>query len=60
MVMSVEVAVGDTVEEGQQLVVLEAMKMNTYVRAPHAGRVVMVLAQKGVSVLAGDTLLRIA
>ncbi len=40
--------------------VLEAMKMNTYVRAPHAGRVVEILAHKGVSVLAGDTLLRIA
>jgi len=57
MVMAVEVAVGDTVEAGQQLLVLEAMKMNTYVRAPHAGRVAKILAQKGVSVLAGDTLL---
>jgi biotin carboxyl carrier protein len=60
LVMAVEVVVGDVVEAGQQLMVLEAMKMNTYVRAPHAGRVVAILAQKGVSVLAGDTLLRIA
>jgi biotin carboxyl carrier protein len=60
MVMAVEVAVGDMVEAGQQLIVLEAMKMNTYVRAPQAGRVVEILAHKGVAVLAGDTLLRIA
>jgi biotin carboxyl carrier protein len=59
MVVAVDVAVGDDVKEGQQLVTIEAMKMNTYVAAPFAGKVVEVLVAKGKSVLAGDVLLRL-
>jgi biotin carboxyl carrier protein len=33
------VAVGDTVEIGQSLMILEAMKMENHVRAPRAGKV---------------------
>jgi biotin carboxyl carrier protein len=33
------VAVGDTVEVGQSLMILEAMKMENHVRAPRAGKV---------------------
>ncbi len=60
MVVSVDVAVGSEVTEGQQLVTIEAMKMNTYVMAPRAGRVTEVLVSKGKSVLAGDVLVRLA
>jgi 3-methylcrotonyl-CoA carboxylase alpha subunit len=38
-VVKVSVSVGDEVEEGQLLLVLEAMKMEQSVIAPHAGRV---------------------
>jgi biotin carboxyl carrier protein len=59
MIVSVDVNVGDQVSEGQQLVTIEAMKMNTYVMAPNAGKVTEVLAAKGKSVLAGDVLVRL-
>jgi len=60
MIVAVDCAVGDSVNEGQQLVTIEAMKMNTYVMAPFAGKVVEVLAVKGKSVLAGDVLVRLS
>jgi biotin carboxyl carrier protein len=59
MVVSVDVAVGDQVAAAQQLITIEAMKMNTYVMAPFAGTVTEILAAKGKSVLAGDVLLRL-
>ncbi|MBZ5739345.1 urea carboxylase [Nocardioides mangrovi] len=55
-VWKVEVAVGDVVEEGQTLVALEAMKMETYVAAPAAGVVVTVGAVPGAQVAPGDAL----
>jgi biotin carboxyl carrier protein len=38
-VVRVSVSEGEVVEEGQLLLVLEAMKMEQSVKAPHAGRV---------------------
>jgi len=38
---------GDTVQRGQPLVVLEAMKMEIKIAAPHDGRVAKVLVQQG-------------
>ncbi|UBU09092.1 urea carboxylase [Nonomuraea gerenzanensis] len=55
-VWKVEVAVGDVVEEGQTLVALEAMKMETYLGAPAAGVVVEVRAAAGSQVAPGDCL----
>jgi biotin carboxyl carrier protein len=60
MVVDVEVAVGSQVTEGQRLVTIEAMKMNTYVLAPFGGNVTEVLVAKGKSVSAGDVLLRLS
>jgi biotin carboxyl carrier protein len=39
VVISINVAIGDVVEEGQSVIMLEAMKMNTIVSAPSAGTV---------------------
>ena len=47
-VVEVKCRVGDTVSQGQILLVIEAMKMNTSIAAPTAGRV------KAVRVAAGD------
>ena len=58
-IISVEVAVGDTVEAGQTLVIAEAMKMETAVTAAAAGRVAEILVAKGDSVAGGDLLLRL-
>ncbi|WP_306210270.1 urea carboxylase, partial [Actinoplanes sp. RD1] len=55
-VWKVEVAVGDVVAAGQTLVVLEAMKMETFVEAPAAGVVTAVLAAPGAQVAPGDAL----
>ncbi|WP_230466065.1 urea carboxylase [[Actinomadura] parvosata] len=55
-VWKVEVAVGDVVEEGQTLVALEAMKMETYLTAPAAGVVTDVRATPGTQVAPGDCL----
>lgn len=46
-VVDVAVSVGDTVVQGQTLVVLEAMKMEIRVTAPHDGRVAHVFVRAG-------------
>ncbi len=45
IVWKVEVSVGDTVEEGDVLIILESMKMEIPVEAPDAGTVVELLVQ---------------
>ncbi|MET1037607.1 MAG: urea carboxylase [Aeromicrobium sp.] len=55
-VWKVLVSEGDTVEEGDTLVALEAMKMEAYVVAPAAGVVGEVLAVPGAQVSPGDAL----
>jgi biotin carboxyl carrier protein len=55
-VVKVLVAPGDTVEAGQGLVVVEAMKMENELRALKAGRVVSVSVAEGQSVDAGAVL----
>ena len=47
---------GDTVESGQGLLVMEAMKMQNEMKAPKAGRVVSISAREGATVAAGDVL----
>jgi len=47
---------GDTVDSGQGLVVVEAMKMQNELKAPRAGRVAAVRVRDGDTVTAGDTL----
>ena len=55
-VVSVAVAVGDTVEPGQAVCVLEAMKMENNVSSDRAGTVSEVRVQPGDTVAAGDVL----
>jgi len=59
-VMSVEVKPGQEVKEGQQVMTLEAMKMNTYVYAPKTGRVSTVQIKPGDAVEEGAVLMVIA
>jgi biotin carboxyl carrier protein len=47
---------GQDVEEGEAIVVIEAMKMQNELRAPKAGRVVRVSVGVGDAVGAGDVL----
>lgn len=54
-----EVAVGDKVEAGQVVVVLEAMKMETEIAAPKAGTVTALLCDIRQAVQGGDPLVTI-
>ena len=51
---------GQQVSEGESIVILEAMKMETSVSAPKAGQIVEVRAKSGDSVTVGDVLLTLA
>lgn len=55
-VVKIHVEVGDEVEAGQPLVVLEAMKMENELAAEQAGRVTAVHVEPGQTVSAGDPL----
>lgn len=56
MVVSVAVQPGDSVAQGQKLLVIEAMKMQTTVVAEQAGKVARVLVQAGSQIETGDLL----
>ncbi|MCB1678714.1 MAG: sodium-extruding oxaloacetate decarboxylase subunit alpha [Halioglobus sp.] len=56
-IVRVEVAVGDAVAAGDVLVILEAMKMETEVRAARAGTVAAVSVQPGDTVSVGGPLI---
>ena len=55
-VWKIEVEVGDSVEEGDTVVILESMKMEMPVEAEDEGVVKEVLVQEGQSVSEGDPL----
>lgn len=58
-VVSVLAAPGDTVERGQTIVTLEAMKMESSLTAPHTGTVTEVLVTAGQTVQQRQPLVRI-
>jgi acetyl-CoA carboxylase biotin carboxyl carrier protein len=55
-VWKIEVEVGDSVDEGDTVVILESMKMEMPVEAEDPGRVKEILCSEGQSVSEGDTL----
>ena len=59
-IFKVNVAAGEHVQQGDVIVILEAMKMETEVRAAQAGVVASVNVKEGDSVAVGDTLITIA
>ncbi len=59
-IWKVEVSAGDTVEEGDVIIILEAMKMETEVRAARSGRVVSIDVKEGDAVQVGDSLITLA
>jgi biotin carboxyl carrier protein len=58
-VLTVDVAEGERVARGQQLLTLEAMKMKNAIRAPQDGVVLAVRVTSGQRVAHGDLLLRL-
>jgi len=59
-VWQIAVAEGDEVAEGDQLLILESMKMEIPVTAPAAGRVAKILVNEGDTVDEGDTLVELS
>ncbi|QQD24884.1 sodium-extruding oxaloacetate decarboxylase subunit alpha [Venatoribacter cucullus] len=59
-IFKVLVQPGDQVAEGDLVLILEAMKMETEIRAPKAGTIGSVTAKEGTAVKVGDTLYTIA
>jgi acetyl-CoA carboxylase biotin carboxyl carrier protein len=55
-VWKIEVEVGDTIEEGDTVVVLESMKMEMPVESEDAGTVREILCEEGQAVNEGDAL----
>lgn len=59
-IFKVHATPGQAVQEGDLIIVLEAMKMETEVRSPKTGTIGSVSVKEGDSVAVGDTLLTIA
>ncbi len=59
-VWKIEVQVGDTVAEGQTVVILESMKMEMPVESPAAGKVSAVLVKEGLAVEEGAPLIELS
>ncbi len=58
-ILDVKASVGQSVNKGDVLMILEAMKMENEIMAPKSGKVVSVNVSKGASVKTGDVLLAI-
>nr|MDT0253051.1 biotin/lipoyl-containing protein [Endozoicomonas sp.] len=59
-IWKVNVTPGQNIQEGDVVLILEAMKMETEVRSPRSGQVTSVDVREGDSVAVGDTLLSLA
>ena len=55
-ILNVNVAAGQTVKEGDVLMILEAMKMENEIMAPKSGKIVSVSVAKNATVSTGDVL----
>jgi acetyl/propionyl-CoA carboxylase alpha subunit/acetyl-CoA carboxylase carboxyltransferase component len=56
-IVAIEVSEGDLVRPGQQIAVLESMKMEHLVTAPHGGKVTKVAAGVGVTLMQDEAIL---
>lgn len=57
VILDIFVREGDTVQRGQKLLLLEAMKMENNIEADKAGKVVSITKSKGDAVMEGDVLI---
>lgn len=59
VILEVKVKEGDAVKEGQDLMIMEAMKMENSIQAPCSGTVKKILVNREATVQEGDTLVEI-
>jgi len=55
-ILDIKVKVGDAINSGDVLLILEAMKMENEIMAPKSGKVLSINVSKGASVNSGDVL----
>lgn len=60
VILEVNVKAGDTVTRGQQVAILDAMKMHNVIGAPRAGTIAEVFVSAGQSVNHGDAIISFA
>lgn len=60
IVVKINVQAGQSIEVGDSLVILEAMKMETNISAPIAGKVAAINVREGDNVQAGDVVIEFA
>jgi acetyl-CoA carboxylase biotin carboxyl carrier protein len=58
-VWKIECAVGDDIEEGDTVAILESMKMEMPVEAEDSGKVTKILCEEGQAVNEGDALVEL-
>ncbi|CCQ09784.1 Oxaloacetate decarboxylase alpha chain [Pseudoalteromonas luteoviolacea B = ATCC 29581] len=59
-IVKLKVRSGDTVSQGDVVIIMEAMKMETEIRATHSGTVSRLLVSEGDAVSSGDALIELA
>ncbi|KPH64606.1 oxaloacetate decarboxylase [Pseudoalteromonas porphyrae] len=59
-IFKIKVKAGQTVNEGDVVMIMEAMKMETEIRATHAGTIAQILVSEGDSVVTGDAMISLA
>lgn len=59
-VVSIQARIGQAVAAGEQLLVVEAMKMNTTITAPRAGTVTAIAVEAGAVIEEGQVLVTLA
>jgi biotin carboxyl carrier protein len=60
LVVAIKVKEGDTVQAGQALLVMEAMKMENAITASYNGTVARIYVRQGDSISEGDLLVEVA
>lgn len=59
VILSIDVKVGDTIQSGDRLLVLEAMKMENNITTEKAGRIIAVHVSKGQQVLQNELMIEL-
>ncbi|MBT8189874.1 MAG: acetyl-CoA carboxylase biotin carboxyl carrier protein subunit [Saprospiraceae bacterium] len=60
LILEIQVSEGQDIEEGDTLLILEAMKMENVIKAPGSGKVKRILLEKGAKVDKNEVIIEMA